>query len=332
MRGMVLNGASSIRQATLYFFPILYCFVLPTILREKAQVKRFTVRLFAIIVGVVVLNLVHYYLLGGMESALSIVSGWRVRFRFLSSLQVMLAGVGFNAFLVFVLASKGKLKLQFYALLAVLALAVFLPQFRSIWLAVAVGTLMIVLRVKDLPRLWIYAALSFLLLLGTIPLFSLLAGQQFNEVLAESTGTILEEGFQEDDTWQFRLRVWQESWTAIRENLLLGRGLGEHVYIIRGGEERATIMHNDYLAYISNFGLVGLCLFGVFVRHWLVSLRHYTRLESERFYKYLGIILRVSVFMYVIFAVFFSFGEWFWVFIGIGSTLVDIKKHEVVET
>lgn len=331
VRGIILNNTvSSIRQAQFYFIPMLYYFVLPALLKDKVLVKRFLFAAITIALCTVVFNLLYFYLLGGMNVA-QLGGDWRARFRFIGSYQTMLAGIGFNIILFFLLSSQLKGKLKFYMVLALFAMAAFIPQFRSIWLAVAVGALLIVIKTKKFFKIGMYATLLLLVVLGMIPLVANLAGEEFNAVFARSTENItLDKGVQEDATWRFRLAVWEEYWVAIQQHFILGQGLGSHIYITNAANEQiATQMHNDYLAYLDYFGAIGLGCFGAFIGYWFMSMRRYIRWETERFCKGLGFVLQATTVMYLIFALFFRFSDWFWVFAALGNALTLIRKNEV---
>ncbi|MDP8265848.1 MAG: O-antigen ligase family protein [Candidatus Aceula meridiana] len=140
-----------------------------------------------------------------------------------------------------------------------LLFAFVLTQSRGAWLSLSLAFLVyiIVLVQKKKFKKWTLFAYLVLLVVGTIFLY---VG---DDSVAKRVQTIKTKGA--EASWQTRQRIWKGSITMIKDNPLLGTGVGTFVwgfpsYQPQGITGRAHYAHNDYLQSACEMGLFALPL------------------------------------------------------------------------
>ena len=58
-------------------------------------------------------------------------------------------------------------------------------------------------------------------------------------------------------------------------------------------------------------------------------MNQYVKYENEPYYKFIGMALQVAVFMHLIYTTFYDFTMFFWILLGLGSTIIMNHKKAV---
>lgn len=216
----------------------------------------------------------------------------------------------------------------FYGLVLSFGLFTLVNNHRSVWLATA----------ASLVLLWLFRHLSTKrqlqvgvgLFAGTLLLG--LAPTSFTTELARSlqTRASVFTDFQQDDTAFWRFTLWQRATEEIREQPVLGVGLGRHFQLADPeGDIITTSPHNEYITLAFHTGITGLVFYTLFLINLLLLLR--ARLlrkgpASERaiVFTTLLIIAVVSLF-YIAYTAETDFLTW--LYIGLGVAVVTNKSE-----
>ncbi len=96
-----------------------------------------------------------------------------------------------------------------------------------------------------------------------------------------------------------RYQIWGETIEGIRQAPLLGRGLGSFEYALpdQAGPEMHNLRraHNDYLEFIYELGLIGLCLaLWLFVAFVTMIIRLWSRLSGEHYLMFVSVTAAIT--------------------------------------
>ncbi len=176
--------------------------------------------------------------------------------------------------------------------------SVFLNQTRSLWIAMAVGVFVAALFFRASHRLKRVLVIAIVLLTSAVILTALcravLPGLDPLTIAADRTGSLLHG--KDMGTRQRGFQVETREW--FHGSLVFGRGLAfyQDIHNPKGGAGRIAFAHLGYITYLSQLGLIGLLVHGLYLP--LDVLRSTRRLWTYREssdLRYLGLLGGISV-------------------------------------
>ncbi len=132
-----------------------------------------------------------------------------------------------------------------------------------------------------------------------------------------------------DATASWRLSAWRQELQKSKENPIIGEGLGGYSEWFDGKNWQRVMVHNGYIMTFSKFGAVGVILLFSSLFFWYKEMNQYIKVEKESHYKFIGIAIQVAVFMHLIYIVFYDFTMFYWILLGLGSSLIMNHKNDV---
>jgi len=329
VRGIPHYGYRAIGEARWYvIMPILcYYFVLINF-KNKQQIRGIVKISLMLLLFSLVIRFIDYYMLGGM----GILEWWTFEypiseFRFIGAATNLLVAWALILLLLFYMIGEiNKSHIIIYILFSFLLAAIIIPQTRSVWLATAVGSFMVMEFVglrfirRGLPLQSIIFANIVILVIILIPLIA-------NDINKELVNSIIQRAsfFKNpisDTTGHWRLLGWQQELEKGMQQPFLGQGLGGYSEWFDGREWQQVAVHNGYIMYFSKFGSLGLGLLFIALVSWHKEINKYISLEIERYYKLLAFGFKICLFMDLVFSFFYDFSIFFWILIAIGTVLI----------
>lgn len=329
--GIINHGESSIRAASTYLIPILFVFIIPRLFRDKIDLYRFLLILFYMMIISIIVNFFYFYGFG-VRGIAHLSGDWRSGYRFIGSHQVIIAGITTIALIIFPSSTNFSKIFNFVGAIISLGALIY-TQYRTVWFAFLIGIIFLVnilIRTNSIQKKHLAwgSIIVFTLLLG-ISFSSIVFNQEFLNSFQASIGHLFSwESLKSDTTLSIRIDLWTKYWPLIRTHLLFGRGLGEYVVINQANLSYTTMMHNDLLAYLFYFGIVGVILLLFPLAKWFLSMRKHLRYSDCIRSTSIGLILLIGVIMLFVFGIFFLFIEWFWLLIGFGYAFIEIRNKE----
>lgn len=333
--GIVNYGESSIRAASTYLIPILFVFIIPRVFRDKNEIFSFLMKLFSVMVFSIIINFIYFYVLGGKGIA-HLGGDWRAAYRFIGSHQAIIAGVTAIALIIFPSKTTYS-KILYFTGTIISAGALIYTQFRTAWFSFVISLILLVINLIRMNIIqkkhftWGMTLVSALFL--AIAFSSVIFPHDFIETFQTSIGHLFSwDTFRADTTLSIRFDLWSRYWSLIKTRLIFGRGLGDYVVVInQANQSITTMMHNDLLAYLYYFGIIGFLLFLFPFTKWLSSMHKYLINKKSINSASLGLLLQIGVIMLFVFGIFFRFIEWFWLFIGLGFAYIETIKKEYLD-
>jgi O-antigen ligase len=236
---------------------------------------------------------------------------------------------GFGAIALYLMQRYGRwpygLLLHTLLLMLVLVLTI-ISGHRSVWMALGAGIAVLALlgHVPVGKMIKLAVGATFLILV----LDTLYANYDIIAFLHERARAFV--ATREDSTATWRLYIWQDAWEQSKDHLVLGKGLGNYFNVTdhRGLTVRASL-HNQYLQFIYQVGLVGLGLYVLFVvaaaRQLLVAYRTATSADVAMMTATaLVVLVSASVFYLA-----YGFDFFTWVYVGIGFAAAEQARAAI---
>ena len=136
--------------------------------------------------------------------------------------------------------------------------------------------------------------------------------------------------YESDPTASWRYYFWLSTFDKIKDNFLLGNGLGKHfqVYIPEFRKTITTSPHNLYLTIIFHSGLLGMVFYLFFIMNIFINMKKGLKIISERY-----IILTSIVVLFIVhfYGIAYSFEKDFftWMYVGLGISVIFNRKKDL---
>ena len=142
-------------------------------------------------------------------------------------------------------------------------LAAFLSGTRGALLAIPVLTLIFLIQLGSFKYTWIYRVVTVLVIALSSVTYTQLSGVSIDERIHDGIedARLFFAGEREmlKGEEAFRLRVWDEAWEVYKEHPLLGTGRKQYLETVREGSNiQCAHLHNMFLEFLVNYGIVGL--------------------------------------------------------------------------
>jgi len=310
---------SAIGEFRTYFHHILILPYLLVTLTTMDQVRR----VFCVVTGLALSLIAVGFLQGGVAYGFSFAPYQK----WLGSMASL--ATGFGAIALYLMQRYGRwpygLLLHTLLLMLVLVLTI-ISGHRSVWMALGAGIAVLALlgHVPVAKMIKLAIGATFLILL----LDTIYANYDIIAFLQERTRAFV--AAREDSTATWRLYIWQDAWEQSKNHLVLGKGLGNYFNVTdhRGLTVRASL-HNQYLQFIYQVGLVGLGLYVLFVfgamRQLLAAYRSAPSADVAMMTATaLVVLVSASVFYLA-----YGFDFFTWVFVGIGFAAAEQARAAV---
>jgi len=322
VRGYSHYGFSAIGESRWYVLVILYYFFILFSFQNKKDVPWFLKWMAFFIPVMIVEHFILFFFFGHDVGGIG-----RSAFRFINATETLL--VAFLLIFLFLFYLNRRIKISnlwmnsiFFILLSII-IAV---QTRSVWLATAGGLFAVYIFIKEKSvRGLVSIGLAIFLLFSITPFMDQLVGADISATLKKSA--IFLQSPEDDATASWRLNAWQQELQRSKENPIIGKGLGDYSEWFDGQKWLRVMVHNGYIMAFSKFGIVGLFFLMGAIFFWFKEMNQYVKNEKEHYYKLIGMALQVAVFMHLIYTTFYDFTMFFWILLGIGSSMImGIKK------
>jgi O-antigen ligase len=136
--------------------------------------------------------------------------------------------------------------------------------------------------------------------------------------------------YESDPTASWRYFFWLSTFEKLKDNILLGHGLGQHfqIYIPEFKETITTSPHNLYLTILFHSGLLGMVFYLFFIMNIFINLKNALKINNERF-----IILTSIVVLFIVhfYGIAYSFEKDFftWMYVGLGISAIFNRKKDL---
>ena len=136
--------------------------------------------------------------------------------------------------------------------------------------------------------------------------------------------------YESDPTASWRYFFWLSTFEKLKDNILLGHGLGQHfqIYIPEFKETITTSPHNLYLTILFHTGILGTAFYLLFIVKAFIDMKKSLRIISERY-----IILTSIVVLFIVhfYGIAYSFEKDFftWMYVGLGISAIFNRKKDL---
>jgi len=321
-RGYPSYGFSAIGESRWYVLIILFYFFILFSFKQKKDVPWF-LKWMAFFIPVMIIEHFGLFFFFGAN----IARAGRLAFRFINASETLLIAFLMIFLFLFFLNHQVKISnLWFYSMFFILSSIIVTVQTRSVWLATAGGLFAVYIFVrKKSVRGLVSIGLTIFLLFSIIPFMDQFVGADISAALKKSA--IFLQSPEDDATASWRLNAWQQELQRSKGNLIIGEGLGGYSEWFDGQRWQRVAVHNGYIMSFSKFGIVGLILLFAGFFFWYKEMNQYIKNEKEPYYKLIGMALQVAVFMHLIYTTFYDFTMFFWILLGLGSSIIMNHKE-----
>jgi O-antigen ligase len=332
VRNLPQYGVSAVGEGRYLLFPILFYFFILSVYRNATRLSGLLKWSVALVCLLPVTNFIAFYLLGGQLPFLENVVDndilfAQAQFRFVNAGESIVVALVALGLFIFSQGGERQWRGRFLVLCGLLSLVILVTQIRSVWLALALGLLLTPLVTRRFPtRILLMAGVAVLSAILMLVLFDL-QDSSFITSLANSAAFLTDPSA--DQTGSMRLFIWQQAWDQAMQNPMLGDGLGGYNHNVDPQGRVLNIpLHNGYLTLLVKFGAVGCLLMLAGLGAWLIELVRFVRSECKRYYRLLGGTMAIGTVMFGVYAFFFDFTIPFWILLGLGTSLVSIRRAQ----
>jgi O-antigen ligase len=325
LRGFPHYGHSAFGEARWYVLPIIYYLSFVIMFKGKDEVWIFLKAIIVIAIITILVNILDYYVLGGLSERLAISRDFRVNWRFISSHQALILAQLLISLLM--LSSVGEVKILYtFALTLVVTPIILITQHRSVWIATVFGIFYFVLIKVFWPRqttanFFLLTILGIIISLGCIIFLANINTMDWSFIENIELALSFLRDPMDDPTGGWRLIAWEQELENALNHPFFGSGFGGYSYWFDGNNWLQVPVHNGYLMFFSKLGLVGLLIFMATLITWNLKAIRFSLREKQKKYVALAVSLHICLLMYLIFAVFYQFSVYFWILIAIGTVL-----------
>ena len=106
--------------------------------------------------------------------------------------------------------------------------------------------------------------------------------------------------YESDPTASWRYFFWLSTFEKLKDNIILGHGLGQHfqIYIPEFKETITTSPHNLYLTILFHTGILGTAFYLLFIVKAFIDMKKSLRIISERYIILTSIVVLFIVHFY----------------------------------
>jgi O-antigen ligase len=136
--------------------------------------------------------------------------------------------------------------------------------------------------------------------------------------------------YESDPTASWRYFFWLSTFEKIKDNFLLGHGLGQHfqIYIPEFKETITTSPHNLYLTILFHTGILGTAFYLLFIVKAFIDMKKSLRIINERYIILTSIVVLFIVHFYGI--AYSSEKDFFtWMYVGLGISVIFNRKKDL---
>lgn len=323
IRGYLNFGFHSIGEARWYLSGSFYYFFIIIFFKNIHSVNKFLKICIISIFIMIFYNFIEYYLINRNIELVNQSS-----FRFINVTQALLVASIFIGAL-FSYLNNSSLIAKKYALfyIFIFLIIIIVVQHRTIWIATFFAIIATVYFSKKIAVLKIIVIFSIVLLVfaSFLPVVNRFFNTNAYEIIKKSVSFISDP--REDPTGSWRLIGWGQELEKFQNNPIFGEGLGNYSEWYVNGQWLRVMVHNGYIMNLSKFGVLGLfiLLLGIFC--WYRELNKFINLNNIQATYDLARLLKILMFLNLIYITFYSFTMFFWIILGVGSTLIQIPQH-----
>jgi len=322
VRGYPHYGFSAIGESRWYVLVILYYFFILFSFHYKKDVPWFLNWMAFFISVMIIEHFVLFFFFGGDVGKIG-----RSAFRFINATETLLIAFLMIFLFLFYLTRRRKISILWLnvILFFILSSIIIVVQTRSVWLATAGGLFAVYIFIKEKSvRGLVSIGLAIFLLFSIIPFMDQFVGADISATLKQRAMFL--QSPEDDATASWRLNAWQQELQRSKDNFIIGEGLGGYSEWFDGQRWQRVAVHNGYIMTFSKFGIAGLFLLFVGLFFWYKEMNQYVKNEKEPYYKLIGMALQVAVFMHLIYTTFYDFSVFFWILLGLGSSIIMNQK------
>ncbi len=327
IRGIPSYSYSAVGEARWYIFPMIYYFFVITMFKNRQEIRYLINWVIKFIVIMVFFRFIEFFSFGGNEGLVGQAS-----FRFLNSVEALLLSFLFvSIYLFFISGGIKKHKPTVILFLSTLFVVLIIGQVRSVWVAMSVGIIAAYILLKKISIRGIIISIGLLSLTLLVPIIGNFIDEDVYATLARSA--IFLQNPREDPTGSWRLRGWRQNFEEAMKQPILGEGIGRYSEWFDGHKWQRVAVHNGYIMNFLKFGLVGFLLLFIGLFYWYAEMRRYVRVESDRYYKFMGYAIQICVITHLIYTLFYDFTIFFWILLAAGTILtLNYNYSHIVES
>ena len=201
---------------------------------------------------------------------------------------------------------------------------------RSAWLAGIAGLFILILFGQFKLNNFFSLLLLFPILFYSLVLLFEYSGIDMFIFFEKRLAAFIE--YESDPTASWRYYFWLSTFDKIKDNFLLGHGLGQHfqIYIPEYKETITTSPHNLYLTILFHSGLLGMVFYLFFIMNIFINMKKALTIISERY-----IILTSIVVLFIVhfYGIAYSFEKDFftWMYVGLGISVIFNRKKDLYD-